>query len=106
MLTHHLLTLEQLVPTLAVQFRPGLMIPHARIGSRIHSHSIPVTSGTDYGICAKIVPQTFESASEVPVSVETYQTRLSARPGVANGINNGLHIVLDAEVYDYMDNRR
>jgi hypothetical protein len=32
--------------------------------------------------------------------------KLRARPGVKNGINNGMHFVLDAEVYDYVDNRR
>ena len=31
--------------------------------------------------------------------------KLRAPPGVRNGVNNGLHLVLDAESYDYADRR-
>ncbi len=32
--------------------------------------------------------------------------KLRATPGVRNGVNNGLSLVLDAEAYDYADKRR
>jgi len=31
--------------------------------------------------------------------------KINAAPGVRNGVNNGLSLLLDAEAYDYADDR-
>lgn len=71
-----------------------------------HVGSISAFYGTDHGICAKIYPQTFASADMVPDRGPAVLDKILAEPGVRNGVNNGVTLVLDAEVYDYADNRR
>ena len=50
--------------------------------------------------------QVFDLADYIPERIEAMALKVSAAPGVRNGVNNGMHFLLDAEVYDYADNRR
>ncbi len=55
---------------------------------------------------ASYAVQIFDSAHIVPDRPSAIRRKLDAPPGVKNGINNGMHFLLDAEVYDSADNRR
>jgi len=59
--------------------------------------------GTDYGLCTLIKPQiTFdEELQHVPFETLMRNYTQSIKPGIQLGKENGLSILLDAEVYDY-----
>ena len=59
--------------------------------------------GTDYGLCSLVKPQISFNRSLEHLPFETLMTNysLTISPGIQLGKENGLTLLLDAEVYDY-----
>jgi len=59
--------------------------------------------GTDYGLCSLVKPQISFDAELETMPFETLMTNFSRniKPGIQLGKENGLTLLLDAEVYDY-----
>ena len=72
----------------------------------VQKGTVGTFAGTDAGICAKLFPQTFDSAHQIPMRNRAILEKIDSEPGVKNGINNGMTLMLDAEVFDYIDRRR
>lgn len=59
--------------------------------------------GTDYGLCSLIKPQISFNSTLSHMPFETLMTNFTRtiQPGIQLGKENGLTLLLDAEVYDY-----
>ncbi|TRY76324.1 hypothetical protein TCAL_15908 [Tigriopus californicus] len=59
--------------------------------------------GTDYGLCSLVKPQISfnQTLSQLPFEVLMTNYTRTIKPGIQLGKENGLTLLLDAEVYDY-----
>eukprot|EP00095_Tigriopus_kingsejongensis_P004041 maker-scaffold5_size1054832-snap-gene-5.11 protein:Tk04041 transcript:maker-scaffold5_size1054832-snap-gene-5.11-mRNA-1 annotation:"bursicon alpha" len=70
-----------------------------------HDHKVSTTIETTTAPLSELFPQAFEFADEIPERIYAIQQKIQAPSGVKNGVNNGMTLMLDAEIYDYGDIR-
>lgn len=70
--------------------------------TELHTDLLPFF-GTDYGLCSLVKPQISfnQSLSQLPFEVLMTNYTRTIKPGIQLGKENGLTLLLDAEVYDY-----
>lgn len=114
-------SIELGISRMAMQIQQGTMVPYAKYQDMELFHAITAYTGTDFGICAEIIPYLFNISANLFVQqppalkdaepgncnifksekIDILNCECLILLGVTNGENNGMRLLLDAEVYDY-----